>query len=159
MMQLKKIGSSLFNAGEIKDWNLLPKSIKVKGKTYGMLSGFRDSKDSAKQVQMFIRAKIPAVRVKFKDRYGIRYATYVKKTRGITPQVASVRLVSKGYADGEWANQFYTWHFVVDGDEVEISSDLVNRGNWSVIWEGAVDYDGNKKDLLARYPEFRKYLG
>jgi hypothetical protein len=27
-----------------------------------------------------------------------------------------------------------------------------------VIWEGAVDFDGNKKDLVQRYPEFRRYL-
>ena len=26
---------------------------------------------------------------------------------------------------------------------------------WSVIYDGALDYDGNKKDLLKRYPEFK----
>lgn len=29
---------------------------------------------------------------------------------------------------------------------------------WCVVWEGAVDFTGNKRELLARYPEFRPYL-
>ena len=29
------------------------------------------------------------------------------------------------------------------------------KTQWCVIFSGAVDYEGNKKDMLKRYPEFK----
>lgn len=70
-----------------------------------------------------------------------------------------VVLVSEGYEDWEWVNQFYVWHFKVDGKEVAVSNNTNERiSAWSVVWDGAVDFDGNKKDLVKRYPYFAKYL-
>ena len=33
-----------------------------------------------------------------------------------------------------------------------------NKIQWEVLWDGALDFDGNKRDLLKRYPEFRGKL-
>jgi len=30
---------------------------------------------------------------------------------------------------------------------------------WCVLFSGAIDYEGNKKDMLKRYPEFRHITG
>lgn len=70
----------------------------------------------------------------------------------------NVEQVYAGYQDGEWANQFYAYRFKVDGKEVEVTTDLTRKSDWRVVWDGAVDYDGNKAGLLKRYPEFKKYL-
>ena len=69
-----------------------------------------------------------------------------------------VKLLDEGYRDGEWANQFYTWVFLVGDERVEIWRNLLRRGDWEVIWDGTVDFHGTKKELIKRYPEFRGYL-
>lgn len=73
--------------------------------------------------------------------------------------VARATLVDEGIRDGEWANQFEYWEFEIGGDQVEVWRDTLERtGAWSVIWDGALDFTGNKKDLLARYPEMKEFL-
>lgn len=70
-----------------------------------------------------------------------------------------IRLVSQGYRDWEHVNQFYVWDLYAKNDRVEIELDTTARvAPWRVIWEGALDFEGNKKDLLSRYPEFRQLL-
>jgi len=82
-----------------------------------------------------------------------------RKGRMQTMQERPIRLVERGYRDWEWANQFYVWDLYVGNDRVEIEYDTSTRYSpWRVIWEGALDFEGNKKDLLARYPEFRRLL-
>jgi uncharacterized protein YdiU (UPF0061 family) len=83
-------------------------------------------------------------------------AYIVKKAK--EEELHSVKQVYSGYQDGEWANQFYAYRFKVDGKEVEVTTDLTKKGDWRVVWDGAVDYDGNKAGLLKRYPEFKKHL-
>jgi hypothetical protein len=57
----------------------------------------------------------------------------------------------------------YHQTYKVGFDEVEIyPSHYADEGGfvkeWAVIWNGAVDYEGNKRDLLKRYPEFKGEL-
>ena len=33
------------------------------------------------------------------------------------------------------------------------------KSQWYVIFSGAVDFEGNKKDMLKRYPEFKNITG
>jgi hypothetical protein len=74
-------------------------------------------------------------------------------------RVDGATLVEHTYRDGEWVNQFEFWEFDVNGERAEVWRNTLERfGAWSVIWEGAVDFNGNKKDLVQRYPEFRRYL-
>ena len=51
--------------------------------------------------------------------------------------------------------------YKIGNDEIEIyppSRDPLEgyRLPWRVVYNGAIDFEGNKKDLLKRYPEFRK---
>jgi hypothetical protein len=72
---------------------------------------------------------------------------------------APIRVVDRGYRDWEHASQFYVWDLYVGNDRVEIEYDTTTRYSpWRVIWEGAVDFEGNKKEMLSRYPEFRRLL-
>jgi hypothetical protein len=45
---------------------------------------------------------------------------------------------------------------MTDGTDVQIHA--VSRGDWEVIWDGAVDFNGTKEQLLKNYPEFRGYI-
>lgn len=50
--------------------------------------------------------------------------------------------------------------YTVGKDEVEIYPPAIDdfdgsRLPWRVVWNGAVDFEGNKKDLLSRYPQFK----
>lgn len=71
-------------------------------------------------------------------------------------------LIKQGYEDGEWADQFYTYHFIDEKNnaEVVLSVDSIRSNvRYSVVYDGAVDYEGNsKKELLKRYPEFKEVL-
>ena len=60
--------------------------------------------------------------------------------------------------DGEWVNNFQEWRLKINGSEVIIQENLTKRGQWEVFWDGALDYSGNKKDMLKRYPELRGYV-
>ena len=62
-----------------------------------------------------------------------------------------VNLIQKGYQSGEWENEFYYWKFVVTEDfgernEVEVTTSLIKKGDWTVVVNGAIDFTGNKKD-------------
>ncbi len=65
--------------------------------------------------------------------------------------------------DGEWAGQFNIWRFTSadapagERANVEVSYDNVNR-TWSVFWNDVLDYEGNKRDMLKRYPELKAHL-
>ena len=70
-----------------------------------------------------------------------------------------VQLVEETIKDGEWSSQFRYWEFNIDGDTVEVYYDTVHRIQaWSIIWEGALEYTGNKKDMLKRYPELKEFF-
>lgn len=48
-------------------------------------------------------------------------------------------------------------------DEVQIYPEAYddsdgNKLPWRVVWEGAMDFEGTKTDLLKRYPEFKGEL-
>lgn len=47
----------------------------------------------------------------------------------------------------------------IDGKEVEIyppaRDDLGYILQWRVVWNGGLEFEGNKKDMLKRYPEFK----
>ena len=66
---------------------------------------------------------------------------------------------------GEWADEDWTnLQLSVDGSEVEIQyapDGMVRRHETepiTVVWEGAVDFEGGKRDFSKRYPELARYL-
>lgn len=68
-------------------------------------------------------------------------------------------LKKQGYEDGEWANQFYVWHLKDGKNDVVVSYDALARTSpYSVTYGGAIDFIGNKRELLNRYPELKEYI-
>ena len=55
-----------------------------------------------------------------------------------------------------------TASFLVNGTDVTIDpptyDDEGHKLPYRVVWSGAVDFEGNKRDLLKRYPEFKGYV-
>ena len=78
------------------------------------------------------------------------------KPIGLSTDQGFIKLVSSGVEAGEWADQFRTWHFHDSEGEMKVYHDLVNK-EWSVISEGALDYEGNRTGLLARYPQLKTF--
>lgn len=47
------------------------------------------------------------------------------------------------------------YEFTIDGETVEVGYNSEEKF-WYVIWNGALDYEGNLSGLKKRYPELRK---
>jgi hypothetical protein len=76
-----------------------------------------------------------------------------------------VLLIERRVDDGEWADQFIVYVFKYpDGSTIEVSLNTVPEegqdvpDDWQVLAEGAVDYQGDLKGLLERYPELKEHL-
>jgi len=83
----------------------------------------------------------------------------IENITGAEEGVSPFELKKQGYEDGEWANHFYVWHVENGKEEFAVYKDNTKRTSpYSVIFEGALDFDGNKKELLKAYPEMKKYL-
>jgi hypothetical protein len=82
-------------------------------------------------------------------------------------QMKEGKLVYVGtrYGASEWSGEEDTIIMLKDGGEdveVQITHPArVSRGEFfpiSVVYGGAVDFDGNKREFVKRYPDIHKFL-
>jgi len=76
-----------------------------------------------------------------------------------------IKFLGMRWSGTEWAGEEdRVFEFKVDGDNVEVwvaHPSRVKRGEVepiSVIWEGAIDFEGSKIEFKRRYPNLAKKL-
>ena len=76
-----------------------------------------------------------------------------------------IEILGVGWVGTEWADEEdRVVKFKVNGDDVEVfvsHPSRVLRGEVepiTVIWEGAIDFEGSEKQFRKRYPELAKKL-
>lgn len=73
-----------------------------------------------------------------------------------------MKKIRAGYLESAGIDEGYHRRFKVGKNEIDVYPPHRdydgNMMQWTVIYDGALDYDGDKKGLIKRYPELREAL-